>query len=107
MDDEVLNLVAGCVTQGLYAAEIDRIGLDQVGIELMLPNDLAEAITNGATAVPVSRLWRQLLWLWRRNCRFGERANFFDRADADAISLAESTIDSTRLGHAHLGPVDQ
>ena len=57
MGDEVLNLLAGRLAQGLGPAEVDGVGLDQVGIELMLADDLAEAVADsGAAIVPVGRL---------------------------------------------------
>ena len=41
---------------------IGCISLDQVGIELVLADDLAEAIADGtARSVPANRLWRRLL----------------------------------------------
>src|SRR5207302_7845728 len=64
LSDEVLNLLASGVAQSLGPAKISRIGLDQVGIELMLANDLAEAVADfGAAAVPIRRLWRKLFRL--------------------------------------------
>src|SRR5208282_2844935 len=69
MRDEVLNLVAGGFAQGLHAAEIGGIGLDQGGIELVLTNQLAETVANRATAVvpvAIGRL-RQLFGLWTRS----------------------------------------
>ena len=59
MRDEVLDLFAGSIAKGLDRAEIGGIGLDQVGIELMLADDLAEAVANlrAAVAVPVGGLW--------------------------------------------------
>ena len=54
MRDEVFHLFAGGIAQGLDAAEIGGVGLDQVGIELMLADDLAEAVANcGAAMVPL------------------------------------------------------
>lgn len=58
-------MLACGVAQSLHAAEVGGIGLDQVGIELMLANDPADAIADlrvGVIPVPVGRL-RQLLGL--------------------------------------------
>jgi hypothetical protein len=41
--------------------------------------------------------------LWR----LGERSDLFDRADADAIGLAQCTIHCACLGHPHLGALDE
>ena len=46
MRDEGFHLLAGGVAKGLDAAEVGRISLDQVGIELVLANELAEAVAN-------------------------------------------------------------
>ena len=54
MNDEGFDLLAGSLTEGLGPAEIDRVGLDQVGIELVLADQLAEAVANfGAVVVSV------------------------------------------------------
>ena len=56
--DEVFHLLAGGIAKRLDPAEIGRIRLDQVGIELMLADDLAESVANRAAAVvSVGRLW--------------------------------------------------
>src|ERR1039458_2209930 len=53
--DEVLNLFAGGLSERLRAAEVDRVGLYQFGIELVLADELAEAVTHfGTAAIPVS-----------------------------------------------------
>ena len=52
MLDEVFHLLAGGFAKSLDAAEIGRIGLDQVGIELMLADDLAKAVANLRAAMP-------------------------------------------------------
>ncbi len=43
MNDEVLNLLAGGLAQGLDSAKISGIGLHQIRIELMPADDLATA----------------------------------------------------------------
>jgi hypothetical protein len=37
----------------------------------------------------------------------GEGSDFLDRADADAVGLAQSAVDSPCLGDSHLSPVDE
>jgi len=44
--DEVFYLLAGGFAEGLGAAEIDGVGLDQSGIELVQADELAEAVAN-------------------------------------------------------------
>ena len=54
VSDKGLDLLAGRFAEGFGTAEIDRIGLHQVGIELMLADQLAEAVADfGAAVVPV------------------------------------------------------
>ena len=53
MVDKALDLGAGGLFQGFRAAEVDGIGLDQIGIELVLADELAEAIADTRTAVSV------------------------------------------------------
>jgi hypothetical protein len=70
----------------------------------VLADELAETVTDlRATAVPVAirLLWRKLL-NWIR-----KRSDFLDRADADAVGLAQGAIDSTGLSHAHLRPANE
>ena len=87
MRDEVLDLFPGRFAKSLDAAKISCVGLDQVGIELMLANDLAKAVADfGAAVVPVGRLRRELVRLAVRMCRLGKGTNLLDRADADAVS---------------------
>jgi hypothetical protein len=40
------HLLTGSLTEGLGTAELDGVGLDEVGIELMLADKLAEAIAD-------------------------------------------------------------
>ena len=62
--DEALDLFAGSFAESLGAAEIDGVGLDEVGIELMLADQLAEAVTDlAATVGPLDGLGRKLLRL--------------------------------------------
>jgi hypothetical protein len=56
--DKRLYLLASSVAQGLDPAEVGGVGLDQIGIELMLADDLAAAVVNRTTAIFVVRLRR-------------------------------------------------
>ncbi len=65
--DEAFDLFAGGFAEGFGAAEIDGVGLDEVGIELVLADQLAEAVANLGSAVvsvlSIDRLGRELLRL--------------------------------------------
>jgi hypothetical protein len=85
--NKVLNLFPAGLSERLRAAEVDGIGLHQFGIELVLADDLAEAVAHlrtGAVAVSIAVriLWRDLF------IQDLARPDFFDRADSDAIGLA-------------------
>jgi hypothetical protein len=105
------HLLAGSLTEGFGTAEIDGVRLDEVGIELMLADELAEAVADlGPTIVsvfPIDRLRREPLRLLRGGNWFGKRTDLLDGADADAVGLAECPVDRPGLGYPHLGAVDQ
>ncbi len=63
--DEVLNLFPAGLSERLRAAEVDGVGLDQFGVELVLADDLAQTVADlGASAVAVSiRLFGRKLFL--------------------------------------------
>src|SRR5438067_1977392 len=106
MSDEVFDLLTRGFAESFGAAEIDGVGLDQVGIELMLPDELAQAIADFGAVVSIYRLGRQLFRLpgWGG---FGERPNLLDRADADPVSLAQGTVDRPSFRDPHLGATYQ
>src|SRR5262249_28199597 len=110
MGDKGFHLLAGSFAQGLGAAEINGIGLDQVGIEAMVPNQVAEAVAElWAAIIPISvyGLRRDLSRIRCRGLRRSGRSEFFERADADAISLAQGTVHGAGLGDPHFGAPDQ
>jgi hypothetical protein len=51
MGYKALDLLAGGFAEGLGTAEIDGVGLDQVRIELMLADELAEAVAYFGAAI--------------------------------------------------------
>jgi len=51
MSHKAFHLLAGGFRESLSAAEIDGVGLDEVGIELVLADQLAEAVADFRTAV--------------------------------------------------------
>ena len=102
--DEVLDLFPARLSEGLRSAEVDGVGLDEFGIEFVLTDNLAETVSHlraGSISVSIGVLGRKLL------IRTRDRPDLLDRADADAIGLAQGAIDCPGFGHAHLGPADQ
>ena len=94
--EERFDLFARGFAEALGPTEIDRVGLDQVGIELMLADQLAEAVADFGTAVvsvfSIDRLGRELLRLSGGRSRCGKRPDLLDRADADAVGLAQGPV---------------
>jgi hypothetical protein len=76
---------------------------------LVLADELAEAVADRATTVVPVAICRlgQLLGLWTRIGLTSEGTDLLDRADADAVGLAEGAVDGTGFGHAHLGAVNE
>jgi len=111
MSHKAFDLLPGGLAEGLGAAEGDGVGLHQVGIELVLADQLAEAVADfRATVVSIlaiDRLGWKLLRFARCRIRFGERADLLDRTDADTVGLAQRPVDRSGLGHPHLGAVYQ
>src|SRR6202035_3608719 len=109
VSDESFNLLTGRFAEGFGAAKINGVLLDQARVELVLADQLAEAVADLGSAVvsvlAIDRLGREFLRLPGGRSRFGERADLLDRADADAVGLAQSAVHSPSLGHPHLGPV--
>src|ERR1019366_9430679 len=106
------DLLASGVFECFGTAEIDGVGFHQLGIELVLADDLAEPVADlvtGAIAVSVSVdiLGRKLTLIGGPCHRTGIRSDLFDRADSDAIRLAQSAIDGSGFGDPHLGAADQ
>src|ERR1019366_3495415 len=91
--NEALDLLTSGVFEGFSAAEVDGVGFHQLGIELVLADDLAEPVADLVTstpiAVPVSVgiLGRKLTLVGSPRHRTGIRSDLLDRADADAIRL--------------------
>src|SRR5205085_8264211 len=115
MNDEVLHLFAGGFAQCLGATEVGGIGLYEVSVELMLPDELTEPVANpraiAVAAVPVYRLSVNVLDFGFRVARCPERSvqrsDFFHRADANPVGFAQSTIDGAGLGHPHFGTANE
>ena len=50
MSDEGFHLLTGGIAERLDAAEIRGVGLDQIGIKLVLANELTQSIADCTTA---------------------------------------------------------
>src|SRR4029077_15140965 len=74
--DEGLDLLTGSFAEGFGAAEVDGVGLDEVGIELMLADQLAEAVADFGSAIvsvfAVYSLGRKPFRLPGRRSGFGQ-----------------------------------
>src|SRR5437868_10925518 len=79
----------------------------------MLADELAEPVAHpraiAVVAASVYRLSRDLLDFgfrfassWRRS---GQRSDFFNRADANAVSLPQCAVDGSSFSDAHFGAV--
>jgi len=89
---------------------VGGIGLHEASIKLILTNQQAEAVAEARLAVLVANISVRgnLALIGRSRCaRSGGPAEFFDRTEPDAVSLAEGAVDSSSFGHAHLGTVNQ
>jgi hypothetical protein len=108
MRDESFDLLASGLTKSFDSAEVSCVRLDQGGVELMLANDLAEVVTDRATAVvPVGRLWGKFPRLGRGRRRLREGTNLLDGADADSVGFPQSSVDSSSFGNAHFRTMDK
>jgi hypothetical protein len=76
LSDESFDLLTVGFAEAFGSAEIDRVGLHQVGIELVLTDQLAEAVADFGPAVvsvlTIHRLGRELLRLARGGNWFGK-----------------------------------
>src|SRR5664279_4614217 len=109
---EAFDLLTSGVFEGFGTAEVDGVGFHQLGIELVLADDLAEPVadlvTSTTIAVPVSVgiLGRKLTLIGSPRHRTGIRSDLLDRADTDAIRLTQGAIDGSSFRYAHLGAAD-
>src|SRR5712692_11535489 len=103
--DESLDQVAAGFAQHSRSAVVSGVEFDLGGVELMLADELTEAIAEPGLAIARGPLSPPIGHL----SAFGQRregSKFLNRAEADAIGLAQSTVDRTGFGHAQLGAVD-
>jgi hypothetical protein len=103
---KAFSLLTGSLPEGLGAAELEGVGLDQVGIELVLVDELAE--TTGlwghhSLSLPLTG-WAGNFFDSREDGTGSARRDFLDRADADAVCLAQSRltarVSATRISAA-------
>jgi hypothetical protein len=106
--DEIGNQLATGLAESSGATEVCGIALDQGGVELMLADQLAEAIAQPGLpivrgrAVPGRNSTSLLLFSFRGP----KGSKFFDRTKTDPVGLAQGPVDGPGLGHPHLGAAD-
>ena len=108
--DEGLDLASAGVAKGWGSAIVSGIGLHEAGIELVLADQQAELVAEARLTVVVAVVpvrGRRVLIRSVRAGRPRRPAEFLDRAEADAVGLAEGAVDGAGLGDAHLGAVDK
>jgi hypothetical protein len=110
--DERFNLISGGVAERGYSAVISGVGFHETGVESVLADQEAEAVAQTRLTIVMTIAVASGRVRPRRSRRFGvcdsgRPAEFLDRAQTDAVGLAEGTVDSAGLGNAHLGAVDQ
>jgi hypothetical protein len=77
---------------------------------MVLADQQAETVAEARLAVLVAVIsvrgsFGLIEWSGCRGSR--SPAEFLDRTEADAVGLAEGTVDGSRFGDTHLGAVDQ
>jgi hypothetical protein len=107
--DEIGDQFPTGLAEGSGAAEVSGIAFDQGGIELMLADQLAEAIAQPGLAVVRGRAvpGRNSTSLLLLSVRRPKGSEFFDRTKTDPVGLAQGPVDGPGLGHPHLGPEDK
>ena len=94
-------------------AELGGIALDVGSIEIVLANEQTETITKQRLAIAreIPIVFRVLLEIRREAVagvnRSGGTTDFFDRAETNAIGLAECAVDGSGFGDSHLGATHQ
>jgi hypothetical protein len=106
--NESLDLLTTGIAEGSGSTVISGISFHEAGIELVLADQQAKAVAEaGLTVVAVvsgGRGW-ELLSRARTRRRWSP-TEFLNRAETDAVGLAESAVDGTSFRDAHLGSAD-
>ena len=93
--------------------ELGGVALHLGRIEIVLADEQAESIAKQRLAITreIPVVFRVLLKSRHDGVldfdRSGETAYFFDRAEANAVGLAECAVDGSGLGDSHLGAADK
>ncbi len=109
--NEGFDLLSGGIVKVRSTAIIGGIRFYESGIELMLADQKAETIAESRMTVlmAVAICCRRELPLrlgWAAVC-LRLPAKLFDRAETDAISFPECSIDGAGLGDSHLGAANE
>jgi len=108
--DECFDQIPFGLLQDRGSAVISRIGLDEIGVELVLADQQAETVAEAMLSVMVTVISGRdgiVLFGSDQLCRARGPAKFFDRTEANAVGLAESAVDGTGFSDAHFGAADQ
>jgi hypothetical protein len=110
VSDEGFDLSSTGISEGWGTAIGGSIGFDEARVEVMLTDEQAELVAEArltvvVTVVPVRGRHVVIRSVSTRGPR--GPAEFFDRAEANAIGLAEGAIDSAGFGYAHLTAADK
>src|SRR5689334_6049877 len=103
--NEVFNLLSGGIPQVRSTAGIGGIGFHEIGIELMLADQNAEAIAKARVSILMTIVAGSGRGFLAARCGVGPRfpAEFLDGAKADSVCLPKSPINCPGLRHPHLG----
>ncbi len=98
--DEFADLLSCRLFEFIDFTEIGGVGLHQTSLQLVLPNEEAQAVAERMfpTVVVINVTgWRPALSRWRKRTRKG--SEFLYRADTDTVSFPQGAIDGACLGY--------
>jgi len=107
--DELFDLLASCIAERLNVTELGGEALHLGRVEIVLANEQAETITKQRLSIAreIHIVSRVLLGIRGEAVPGINRSrgtpDFFDRAEANAVGLAECAVDGSGLGDSHFG----
>ena len=108
MGNKTFDLLARGLAESFGTAEVDGVGLDQIGIELVLADQLAKAIAYfGATVVSVfaiNRLGRMLLRFPGGRSRLSTRTVDMTQGEfAERVGISQNYLSTMERGKVEVG----